>query len=154
MKRIILILCLLASLSFSQDYSPIERFVNIVHTDRYGDLEQGVAWVRAPANLLTNTIPVGIKWSAVPTGEMDADGEPITRQKTLDEYLMPHTRQTFEDGTVLFLLCAMESPITRLEPVSRDDLLLFNQYFSAYGFGADKWMTQAEKQAGYTQEIE
>jgi hypothetical protein len=48
----------------------------------------------------------------------------------------------------------MQEEAYRIEPVSRDDLLLFNQYFSVFGFGADKWMTQAEKQADYPQEIE
>jgi len=135
MKRLILAICLLANLALSADWSAY--YINGGNSP--------YMWIVAQTTMLTNEIPAGIKWSTTPTGEVDEEGEPILRQKTLAEYIYPHMRHDFEDGTSLFLVRAMATPATRPDPMTDEDADLWAYYFAQYGY--TNFLTKAEADA-------
>lgn len=132
MKRLILAVCLLASLALGADWSAY--YINGGNSP--------YVWIVAPTEMLTNEIPAGIKWSTVPTGEIDEEGEPILRQKTLEEYIYPHMRHDLGDGNVLFLVRAMQTVSTRPDPMTDADADLWAYYFAQYGY--TNFLTKAE----------
>ena len=132
MKRLITTLCLLASLALGADWS--DFYINGGNSP--------YMWIVAQTSMLTNEIPAGIKWSAVPTGEVNAEGEPVLRQKTLDEYIYPHMKHDLGDGTTLFLVRAMKTLATRPDPMTDADADLWAYYFAQYGY--TNFLTKAQ----------
>ena len=102
-------------------------------------------WIVAPVTMLANEIPAGIKWSTTPTGEVDAEGNPIMRQKTLAEYTFAHMRHDLGDGNVLFLVRAMMTVSTRPDPMTDEDADTWAYYFAQYGY--TNFLTKAEADA-------
>lgn len=99
------------------------------------------AFIEAPVELLNIEVPVGAKWSSVITG-YDENGEPITRQKTMSEFLL-HKIYSLDGTKVLVLLSAMQSPVYRIRGVNESDLNDWDLYLTPYNlnYASGAWMT-------------
>lgn len=135
MRKLLLTILLIAGICSAADWSAY--YINGGNSP--------YMWMVAPTTMLTNEIPSGIEWSTAPTGQMDAEGNPILRQKTLVEYIYPHMRHDFDDGTTLFLVRAMQIPATRQDPMTDEDADLWAYYFAQYGY--TNFLTKAEADA-------
>lgn len=122
MKKLI-ILCLLAASAFARPLTDFVEPNGMVY-----------AFVECDTALLDTPIPVGIKWSA------KADGT----QKTLREFIFTHMTYDFGNGRTVFLLASKEAPDYRNDGATVEDLQLWEQYLTAYGYPSDVWKTLGE----------
>ena len=123
MRKFLLTIFLTAGICFAADWS--RYYIN------NGD--SPYLWIVAPVEMLQTSIPEGLPWSTVSIGE-DVEGNPQTRQKTLEEYTFPHMRHDLGDGTVLFLVRAMAGPVQRPYKFTDADADRWAAHFASYGY--------------------
>ena len=121
--------------SFDRFARQVKRRVNgrVVNSLTYS------AFVICDATLLDELIPEQANWSMAPAGELNEDGEPILRQKTLREFLFPESIKDLGDGTVCFQLRAMEATAYRNKGLVAADMVDWDGYLSLYNHSADVW---------------
>lgn len=111
---------------------------NAIHTN--GDYYFGVV---APVEMLGIRVPSGAKWGTVidEHAVYDDDGglikEAVTRQKTMDEFLMT---KWVADPYVLARLCAMQSPVKRLPRMTPEDVADWIIPMNAVGIPPSGWI--------------
>ena len=144
MKKLITICLLLAASLVSnaqtgEDLAVFNRFVCA---------DDGVcrAYIHAPSTILTNEIPAGVHpWGQTVT--VDEAGQTNVVQKTLGEFVLTHLITNLGDGTVVFCLSAMKSPVKRPGPTTRVNLFMWNQFTTPMGHPHTTWLTVDDRAA-------
>ena len=138
MKKLVLLILAVASLSFGQDLSRFDRFKRTTETG----IDVWYAFCEAPVAFIDTPIPQeGLDYVFGLNVDENGVETPRVVSLTLNDFSLSITYSADRQTVIIALGASEYNPHKgRFLPVNAYDLMVWEKYMTAYGFPVEKWI--------------